>query len=119
MDLVKKLKSLIDKRFEKHPVIGFMLYGLMSGATGTIVLILIFLGVSLISGIYSRLGINYKTWWTFIVIVAVIAVLVLIYGAIAYFPYKRKGNSLFKKEYVNGSTYKAIQKYLSISNNMR
>lgn len=113
MEIGKRIRSSIDKRFEKHPIGGFILYGIMTGLVGSIVFVILFLLVSLLTGIYGRLGINYKTWWTIIVIVAVIAILVFIYGAMLYFPYKRKGNSLFKKEYVNGQTYKALHKYLT------
>ncbi|MCR5599322.1 MAG: hypothetical protein K6G33_01055 [Ruminococcus sp.] len=113
MDAVRKLKSRIGRRFEKHPIIGYIVYGIFIGFVGTVCLSLLFLGIAAISGLYSRLDINYKTWWTFIAVAAVSAVLVFIYGAMAYFPYRRKGNNLFRKEYVNGTSYSALHDILS------
>ena len=113
MEAVRKLKSIIDRRFEKHPIIGYMVYGTFMGFAGSVCLILLFLGIAAISGLYGRLDINYKTWWTFIAVAAVIAILVFIYGAMAYFPYRRKGNSLFKKEYIKGTSYSALHDVLS------
>ena len=113
MEAVRKLKSRIDRRFEKYPIIGYMIYGVFIGFIGMVCLTLLFLGIAAVSGLYGRLDINYKTWWTFIAVAAVTAILVFIYGAMAYFPYRRKGNNIFKKEYVNGTSYKALHDILS------
>ena len=61
---------------------------------------------------YGRLDIDYQTWRIYIIIAAIVAVIVFVIGAMAFFPYKRKGNSLFKREYVNGTSYKALHNIL-------
>ena len=55
-----------------------------------------------------RIGNN----WNYIIIAAVIAVIVFVIGAMAFFPYKRKGNNFFKKEYTKGTSYKALHNLL-------
>lgn len=112
MEIIKKIKSYIDKRFQKHPIAGYIVYGGLTGFVGSLCLVLLILGVLAITGIYGRLGINYQTWHTYIIIAAVVAVIVLVIGAMAFFPYKRKGNSLFKKEYIKGTSYVALHDIL-------
>lgn len=112
MEVIKKIKSYLDKRFQKHPIAGYVVYGGLIGLVGSMCLILLVLGVLAITGIYGRLDINYQTWRTYIIIAAVVAIIVLVIGAMAFFPYKRKGNSLFKKEYVRGTSYNALHDVL-------
>lgn len=45
-----------------------------------------------------------------------VALIAFVLGAFAYFPYRRKGNSLFKKEYINGTSYKALHDLLKPTN---
>lgn len=112
MEVIKRIKAYFDKRFQKHPIAGYIVYGGLTGFAGSLCLLLVILGVLAITGIYGRLGINYQTWHTYIIIAAVVAVIVLVIGAMAFFPYKRKGNSLFKKEYTKGSSYVALHDIL-------
>lgn len=119
MELVRKIKTSLDKRFEKHPIIGFIVYGVITGFAGSLALILLLLGILVLFGIYSRLDIDYKTWWLFIIMASVLAILVFVYGAMAYFPYRRKGNSIFKKEYTKGTSYRALHHLLINQKNER
>lgn len=112
MKIVKRIKASVNKRFEKHPIIGFVLYGVITGFVGSLILIFFLLGLLALLGIYGRLNIDYKTWRLFIIVVAILAVMVFIYGAMAYFPYRRSGKSIFKKEYTKGSSYKALHQLL-------
>ena len=112
MESIKKFKASLDKRFQTHPIAGYMVYGGVMGVVGSLCIILLVLGVLAITGVYGRLDINYRTWRIYIIIVAVIAVIVFVIGAMAFFPYKRKGNSLLKKEYIKGASYKALHNLL-------
>lgn len=112
MESIKKFKAYLDKRFQKHPIAGYMVYGGLMGFVGSTCVILLVLGVLAITGIYDRLSIDYRTWRIYIIIAAVVAVIVFVIGAMAFFPYKRKGNNLFKKEYTNGTSYKALHSML-------
>ena len=112
MESIKKLKTYLDKRFQKHPIAGYIIYGELMGFVGSLGIILLILGVLAVTGIYGRLNIDYQTWRIYIIIAAVIAVIVFVIGAMAFFPYKRKGNSLFKKEYTKGTSYKALYNLL-------
>lgn len=112
MENVKKFKAYLNKRFQKHPIVGYIIYGGLMGLVGSLCIILLILGVMAVTGIYGRLDIDYRTWRLYIVIAAVIAVIVFVIGAMAFFPYKRKGNNLFKKEYTNGTSYKALHNLL-------
>lgn len=112
MGMIRKFRASINKRFEKHPIIGYIIYGILVGFIGSVCLILLLLGVLAVFGIYSRLNIDYKTWWLFIVAAAILAILVFVYGAMAYFPYRRKGNNIFKREYTKGTSYKALHHLL-------
>lgn len=112
MEFIRKIKTSMNKRFEKHMIIGFIIYGIITGFVGSFCLIILLLGISAILGIYSRLDIDYKTWWLFIVVASILAILVFSYGAMAYFPYRRKGNNLFNREYTNGTSYKALHHLL-------
>lgn len=112
MDIIKRLKSYLDKRFQKHPIAGFIVYGILTGFAVSLCLVLLILAVLAITGMYSRLDIDYQTWRIYIIIAAIVAVIVFVIGAMAFFPYKRKGNSLFKREYVNGTSYKALHNIL-------
>ena len=112
MGLIQRFKNRIDRRFEKHPIVGFVIYGTLTGFIMSMLVIVLLLGLSVLFGIYDRLGINYKVWSSLIGIVVVLAIIVLLYGAMAYFPYKRKGNSFFKKEYIHGNSYKALNSIL-------
>ena len=89
-----------------------MVYGGLMGFVSSLCLILLVLGVLAITGIYDRLSIDYRTWRLYIIIAAVIAVIVFVIGAMAFFPYKRKGNNFFKKEYTKGTSYKALHNLL-------
>jgi len=112
MESIKKLKAYLDKRFQKHPIVGYIVYGGLMGFFASLCIILLILGVLAVTGIYGRLNIDYRTWRIYIIIAAVIAVIVFVIGAMAFFPYKRKGNSLFKKEYTKGTSYKALHNLL-------
>ena len=112
MESVKKIKAYLDKRFQKHPIAGYMVYGGLMGFVSSLCLILLVLGVLAITGIYDRLSIDYRTWRRYIIIAAVIGVIVFVIGAMAFFPYKRKGNNFFKKEYTKGTSYKALHNLL-------
>ncbi len=112
MESVKKIKVYLNKRFQKHPIAGYIVYGGLVGFVGSLCVILLILGVLAVTGIYGRLDIDYRTWRIYIIIAAVVAVIVFVIGAMAFFPYKRKGNSLFKKEYTNGTSYKALHSML-------
>lgn len=113
MEIVKKFKASIDKRFEKHPIIGYIIYGVLTGFAGSVYIILLLLGVLSVFGIYSRLDIDYKIWWLFIAVASILAILVFVIGVMAYFPYRRKGNNLFKREYTSGTSYKALNNILN------
>lgn len=117
MKIVKEIKAALNKRFEKHPVIGFVIYGIITGFVGSFILIFLLLGILAALGIYSRLNIDYKTWWLFIIAAGILAVMVFVYGAMAYFPYRRSGKSIFKKEYTKGNSYKALHQLLIDSEN--
>lgn len=112
MESIKKFKAYLDKRFQKHPIAGYIIYGGLMGFVSSLCVILLVLGVLAITGIYGRLSIDYRTWRIYIIIAAVVAVIVFVIGAMAFFPYKRKGNSLFKKEYTKGTSYKALHSLL-------
>lgn len=107
-----KIKGSINKRFEKHPIIGFVIYGIIMGLVGSFILIFLLIGILAAFGIYSRINIDYKTWWLFIIVASILSVMVFVYGAMAYFPYRRSGKSILKKEYTKGSSYKALHKAL-------
>ena len=110
MESVKKIKAYLDKRFQKHPIAGYMVYGGLMGFVSSLCLILLVLGVLAITGIYDRLSIDYRTWRLYIIIAAAIAVIEFVIGAMAFFPYKR--NNFFKKEYTKGTSYKALHNLL-------
>lgn len=112
MESVQKIKAYLNKRFQKYHIAGYIVYGGLIGFVGSLCVILLVLGVLAITGIYNRLGIDYRTWRIYIIIAAVIAVIVFVIGATAFFPYKRKGNNLFKKEYTKGTSYKALHNLL-------
>ena len=66
MESVKKIKAYLDKRFQKHPIAGYMVYGGLMGFVSSLCLILLVLGVLAITGIYDRLSIDYRTWRLYI-----------------------------------------------------
>ena len=53
MESVKKIKAYLDKRFQKHPIAGYMVYGGLMGFVSSLCLILLVLGVLAITGIIS------------------------------------------------------------------
>lgn len=112
MKLIKRIKSSFDRRFERKPVIGNIIYGLFTGFTTCTCLLLVVIIFAILTGIHSTLGINYKSWRLFMMLSLFVALIAFVLGAFAYFPYRRKGNSLFKKEYVNGTSYKALHSIL-------
>jgi len=112
VELVKRIKSSFDRRFEKKPVIGNIIYGIFTGFVACTCLLLIVIIFAILTGLHSTLGINYKSWRLFMMLSLFVALIAFVLGAFAYFPYRRKGNSLFKKEYVNGTSYKALNNLL-------
>lgn len=112
MELVKRIKSSFDRRFEKKPVIGNIIYGIFTGFAACTCLLLIVIVFAILTGLHSTLGINYKSWRLFMMLALFVALIAFVLGAFAYFPYRRKGNSLFKKEYINGTSYKALHNLL-------
>ena len=112
MELVKRIKSSFDRRFEKKPVIGNIIYGIFTGFVACTCLLLIVIIFAILTGLHSTLGINYKSWRLFMMLSLFVALIAFVLGAFAYFPYRRKGNSLFKKEYINGTSYKALHNLL-------
>jgi len=112
VELVKRIKSSFDRRFEKKPVIGNIIYGIFTGFVACTCLLLIVIIFAILTGLHSTLGINYKSWRLFMMLSLFVALIAFVLGAFAYFPYRRKGNSLFKKEYINGTSYKALHNLL-------
>ncbi len=116
MKLVKRIKSSFDRRFEKKPLIGNVIYGIFIGFVGSICFLIFVIIFTILTGLHSTLGINYKSWRLFMLIWLLIALISIVLGAFAYFPYRRKGNSLFRKEYINGNSYKALHDLLKPQN---
>lgn len=112
MELIKRIKSSFDRKFEEKPVIGNIIYGLFTGFAACTCLLLVVIIFAVLTGLHSTLGINYKSWRLFMMLSLFVALIAFVLGALAYFPYRRKGNSLFKKEYVNGTSYKALHSIL-------
>ena len=112
MELIKRIKSSFDMKFEKKPVAGNIIYGLFTGFAACTCLLLFVILFAILTGLHSTLEINYKSWRLFMMLSLLIALIAFVLGAFAYFPYRRKGNSLFKKEYVNGTSYKALHSIL-------
>lgn len=112
MELIKRIKSSFDRKFEKKPVIGNIIYGIFTGFAACTCLLLVVILFAIVTGLHSTLGINYKSWRLFMMLSLFVALIAFVLGAFAYFPYRRKGNSLFKKEYVNGTTYRALHNLL-------
>ena len=97
MESVKKIKAYLDKRFQKHPIAGYMVYGGLMGFVSSLCLILLVLGVLAITGIYDRLSIDYRTWRLYIIIAAVIAVIVFVIGAMAFFRTRERETTFLKR----------------------
>lgn len=106
-----KIKGSINKRFEKHPIIGFVIYGIIMGLVGSFILIFLLIGILAAFGIYSRINIDYKTWWLFIIVASILSVMVFVYGAMAYFPYRRSGKSILKKNILKAVLIKLYIKH--------
>jgi len=112
VELIKRIKSSFDKRFEKKPVLGNIIYGVFTGFVVCTCILFVVIIFTILTGLHSTFGINYKSWRLFMMLALFVALMAFVLGAFAYFPYRRKGNSLFKKEYVNGTSYKALHTLL-------
>ena len=97
MEFIKRIKMTFDRRFEKKPVIGNIVYGIFTGFAACTCMLGVFIIFAVITGLHSTLGINYKSWHLFMMLSLFVALIAFVLGAFAYFPYRRKGNSLFKK----------------------
>ena len=96
-------------------IVGFtnnIVYGIFTGFAACTCMLGVFIIFAVITGLHSTLGINYKSWHLFMMLSLFVALIAFVLGAFAYFPYRRKGNSLFKKEYINGTSYKALHNLL-------
>ena len=113
MELIKRIRSSFDRKFEKKLVIGNIIYGLFTGFAACTCLLLVVIIFAILTGLHSTLGIDYKSWRLFMMLSLFVALIAFVLGAFAYFPYRRKGNSLFKKEYVNGTSFKALHSILN------
>lgn len=110
--LIKRIKLSFERKFEGKPVIGNVIYGIFTGFVVCTCLLLFVIIFAVLTGLHSTLGINYKSWRLFMMLSLVVALIAFVLGAFAYFPYRRQGNSLFKKEYVNGTSYRALHSIL-------
>lgn len=113
MELIKRIKSSFDRKFEKRPVLGNIIYGILTGFVVFTCLLLIIIIFTILTGLHSKYEINYKTWQTVMLLPFAVAVIAFVIGAFAYFPYRRKGNGGFKRDYVKGTSYKALHSILN------
>ena len=95
-----------DRRFEKKPVIGNIVYGIFTGFAACTCMLGVFIIFAVITGLHSTLGINYKSWHLFMMlslfVVALIAFVLRTFATFLIFQ-KDKAEKVFvtKKKYLS------------------
>ncbi|MFR6423056.1 MAG: hypothetical protein ACLUOO_10460 [Coprococcus sp.] len=97
MEFTKRIKMTFDRRFEKKPVIGNIVYGIFTGFAACTCMLGVFIIFAIVTGLHSTLGINYKSWHLFMMLSLFVALIAFVFRSICVLSLSKEGKQLVQK----------------------